>query len=259
MFYVYEWFVVETNEVIYVGKGTNNRYKVKKHNRMFDDMIRRIPCDSRIVKVFDNEKDAFEYEAIYISGLKEKGQCVCNINKGGSGGNVEWWTEERKKEYSEKNVMKSEKQKNRMRENNPMKKKEISKRVAEQKKRSVIIDGVFYSGLIDAASACNVTAATIFMWCKRGYNTKGNPCRYANEAQKQYKFHIGSSKEVFVGEMSFPSVKAAAKHLNVWPETLIRNIKRNRPCKGYLCRYGNQQPSCEKTSKSITEGSTTNG
>ena len=26
-FYVYEWYNVETNEIFYVGKGCNNRYK----------------------------------------------------------------------------------------------------------------------------------------------------------------------------------------------------------------------------------------
>ena len=26
-YYVYEWFIVDTNEVFYVGKGKGNRYK----------------------------------------------------------------------------------------------------------------------------------------------------------------------------------------------------------------------------------------
>lgn len=53
MYYVYEWFIVETGEVIYVGKGTGRRYKVRKHNRLFNEMIRRFECDSRIVKEFE--------------------------------------------------------------------------------------------------------------------------------------------------------------------------------------------------------------
>ena len=40
MFYVYEWFVKETGEVFYVGKGIKNRYKVKKHNKFFNDFIK---------------------------------------------------------------------------------------------------------------------------------------------------------------------------------------------------------------------------
>ena len=39
MFYVYEWFIVETNFVFYVGKGCRNRYKVRKHNKLFNYII----------------------------------------------------------------------------------------------------------------------------------------------------------------------------------------------------------------------------
>ena len=55
MYYVYEWYVIETNEVFYVGKGTRNRYKVKKHNKFFNDFISRQNCDSRIIKTFKKE------------------------------------------------------------------------------------------------------------------------------------------------------------------------------------------------------------
>lgn len=32
-FYVYEWYVVDIDEVIYVGKGTGNRYKQTNRNK----------------------------------------------------------------------------------------------------------------------------------------------------------------------------------------------------------------------------------
>ena len=86
MYYVYEWFIVDTNEVIYVGKGSNKRYKVRKHNRFFNDMIKKYKCESRIIKRFKNEEDAFNYEYKRINELREIGQCVCNIYDGGFGG-----------------------------------------------------------------------------------------------------------------------------------------------------------------------------
>ena len=55
MFYVYEWYVVESGEIFYVGKGTRNRYKVRKHNKFFNDFITRYNCDSRIIKEFKTE------------------------------------------------------------------------------------------------------------------------------------------------------------------------------------------------------------
>ena len=50
MFYVYEWFIKETNEIIYVGKGCRNRYKCLQHNRIFKEFIKRFNCESRIIK-----------------------------------------------------------------------------------------------------------------------------------------------------------------------------------------------------------------
>ena len=129
MFYVYEWFIKENDEVIYVGKGCRRRYKVTKHNKFFNDMIKRFDCDSRIIKEFDNEKDAFSYEYERITELKAKGQCVCNIYEGGCGGTTDWWTEDKKQWYSEHNVMKNEAQRKRMSENNPMKNKSVALKV----------------------------------------------------------------------------------------------------------------------------------
>ena len=67
MYYVYEWFNTDTQEVFYVGKGIHKRYKVKKRNKAFNDYIKNNNCDSRIVKYFTSEKDAFEFEYVYIN------------------------------------------------------------------------------------------------------------------------------------------------------------------------------------------------
>ena len=99
-FYVYEWFIKESGTIFYVGKGCNNRYKVRKHNKLFNYILEHNECESRIIKNFDNEKDAFEYEYIRINELWKQGQCKANIYKGGMGGTVDWWTPELKEKYS---------------------------------------------------------------------------------------------------------------------------------------------------------------
>ena len=91
MYYVYEWFNTKTNEIFYVGKGTKKRYKDRKRNSDFNDYIKNNNCDSRIIKYFENEKDAFEFEYIYINQLKSIGQCKCNLHCGGAGGSGEFW------------------------------------------------------------------------------------------------------------------------------------------------------------------------
>ena len=178
MFYVYEWYIIDTNEIIYVGKGCRNRYKVTKHNKMFNEMIKRYKCKSRIVKNFDIEKDAFEYEFIRINELRAKNQCVCNIYNGGAGGTVSWWNDEKKKQYSINNVMKSEKQRERMKKNNPMSNPEIAEKTNGQKRIPVIIDGKKYISLKQASIELGVVPDTIRQWCKKGHNTNGIKCEF---------------------------------------------------------------------------------
>ena len=137
-FYVYEWFIVETNEIFYVGKGCRNRYKVKKHNSVFNYILKHNNCESRIIKFFDEEKDAFEYEYLRVKELKQKGQCKANIYQVGLGGTINWRDEKNKEKYSKYNIMKSEDQRKRMSESNPMKNIEVKKRVIEKNSKKLL-------------------------------------------------------------------------------------------------------------------------
>lgn len=187
MYYVYEWFIVDTGEIFYVGKGTKLRYRVRKHNRFFNDFIKRYKCDSRIIKHFDTESEAFEYEYIRVNELKAIGQCVCNIYEGGLGGTDSWWTDEKRKEYSEKNVMKSEEQRKRMSENNPMKNADVAKRVASKKTRPVTIGDTTYASVKEAAKDKGVITETIRKWCIKGVNSQGEKCMYTDGKIWTYK------------------------------------------------------------------------
>lgn len=264
MFYVYEWYIKNSGEIIYVGKGCHNRYKVTKHNRLFDEMIKRYQCTSRIIKYFDSEKEAYAYEYQRVNELKTIGQCVCNINKGGAGGTVDWWTDEKRKLYSEHNVMRSENQRQRMSLCNPMRNDETKRKVASKKIKPVIINGKEYSSPTFAAKLLNVCVATIYSWCKRGYDTWGNACKYKNEQQKSFppikKTHPKATthRAVIIDGIKFDTVKDGANYIGVWAETLIRAIKSSRKCKNHICEYDNQQPSYTNIDNSSVEGSTTN-
>lgn len=266
MFYVYEWFIVETEEIFYVGKGCRDRYKSKSHrNRLFDEFIKRFNCSSRIIKYFESEDSAFAYEKERISKLKEQGLCVCNLDGGGTGGVNFVWTDEMRQYKSRYNPMKAKNQRERMSEKNPMKNPDVAKKNGKAKGRPVIINGITYSGLKVAAAEIGVCEFSILTWCKRGYDTNGNPCRYADEPQKDYpdlkKTHpkVTTPKPVIVDEVRYETVKDAAEAIGVWSESIIRAIKSGRKCKGHICRYDNQQPSRGKSDNSTTEGSTTNG
>ena len=78
-FYVYKWFNTETNEVFYIGKGCNNRYKeVSKRNKDFLEYYNNNPCQSEIIEYFKTEEEAFKKEHELIQQYRSKGQAQTN-------------------------------------------------------------------------------------------------------------------------------------------------------------------------------------
>lgn len=74
-YYVYEWYIEETNEIFYVGKGTGNRVtSMKNRNSYFKNIRKKYNCNYRILKYFQNENDAYNYELKRGLELKEIGQ-----------------------------------------------------------------------------------------------------------------------------------------------------------------------------------------
>ena len=63
-FYVYEWFIKETGEIFYVGKGRKNRYK-KLHERAYEaEKIKiKFKTDSRFVAKSLSEDEAIQLES----------------------------------------------------------------------------------------------------------------------------------------------------------------------------------------------------
>jgi len=241
MYYVYEWFIEETGEVIYVGKGTRNRYKVRKHNRFFNDMIRRYKCSSRIVKEFENEDDAFKYEFDRVVELKCKGQCVCNINPGGSGGETKWWTEDRRKWYSENNVMKSKEQRERMSVNNPMKNKEIARVVGEKHGRKICVEDKVYNSLREVSEAYNMSPQAFFYWLKRGYTNDHERCYYYGENPRELQildYHYNKvKKRVIIDGIEYESINAGARAIGSSGSWLLRSLRDGKQVKGHTCKY----------------------
>lgn len=244
MYYVYEWFIVETGEVIYVGKGTRNRYKVRKHNRFFNNMIKSFKCDSRIVKMFENEKDAFEYEYERIFELKSKGQCSCNIYNGGFGGTTSWWDNDRKEWYSKNNVMKSIKQRKRMSDNNPMKNHETARIVGEKHSKAVIVNSIEYKSVKDVMNKYGVSSETIQTWCRKGINSYGEICRYKGQEQKIYtakRYNKGGCRELIYRDKIYESPIDLSKELGICNGTVCRWAKRGFDPEGNICRYSDDK------------------
>ena len=86
-YYVYEWYNVDTDEVFYIGKGTNNRYsQITGRNKFFTDYYNTHNCKSRIILENLSEKDAFELEIETIKWYKENTDYrLTNQTDGGDG------------------------------------------------------------------------------------------------------------------------------------------------------------------------------
>ncbi len=239
MYYVYEWYIVNTKEVIYVGKGTNNRYRVKKHNKFFNDMISRYECESRIIKEFKTEKEAFAYEFERINELKKIGQCVCNIHNGGFGGTTEWWTDEIRERYSTHNAMLSKKQRERMSKNNPMKNKKIAEKVNSKKRIPIIIGDVVYPSISDVTKVYNVSRATVNGWIIRGETPNGLFCGYKNgERNNAYRHrNDGKKRPVLYKGKTYSSSTEMGLEIGIAQTTAARWCRQGRDSYGNPCRY----------------------
>jgi hypothetical protein len=100
-FYVYEWFINDTLEVFYVGKGKGKRRFVKGRNRFFNNVIKKYNCSVRLVECHLTEQQAFELEQDRIAELRAIGQAKCNITDGGEGSSGLVHSEESKKKIGQ--------------------------------------------------------------------------------------------------------------------------------------------------------------
>lgn len=254
MFYVYMWFIKDTNEVFYIGKGCRRCYETSRRNEIFKEIYNQNDCDVKIIKYFEDEQDALDYEHQLILEYRKLGQAQANIDDGGKGGLSFIWTDKMREYKSKYNPMKDLRQRQRMSDENPMKNPEIAKRVGMKHRKAVIIDGQEYSCAQEAANVYNVSKETITHWCKIGCNSKKQICYYKNQEplDKNIDFniakpHIGSHS-VYVDDIYYPSIMEAAKANHFSYSRFSSALKEGRTTyKNHSCRYADQQPSQENS------------
>lgn len=240
-FYVYEWFNVKTSEIFYVGKGCNKRATSLSHrNKLFKKYISENQCDYRIAKHFENEDDAFNYEHKRIIELKKIGQATCNLDYGGVGGCNFVWTSEMREYKSQYNPMKSLSQRERMKNKNPMKNKEINEKVAQSIRKPVIIGGIEYKSVREAAKTNGVSEGIIITWCKKGVNDKLQPCKYKNKEQVEFigkRYNKGCCKPLLYKGKYYESPIDVARELNISNSTVCLWAKKGFDANGNPCKY----------------------
>lgn len=102
-YYVYIWFIKDTNEVFYVGKGKGRRYKyIYGRNKFFIDMYNSHNCD--VEKLYENltESEAFQKEQETIKWYKENTNFRLTNQTDGGEGSSGWVPSEEFKEKQSK-------------------------------------------------------------------------------------------------------------------------------------------------------------
>jgi hypothetical protein len=77
-YYVYEWFIKETERVFYVGKGKGSRYKQDK-NDLFVKIKNNFDCDVRFVKEGLSEYEALVLEEEWMQKRSNEGHILANV------------------------------------------------------------------------------------------------------------------------------------------------------------------------------------
>lgn len=240
MFYIYEWFNINTNEVFYVGKGIYNRYKVKNRNKKFNEYIQNNECNVRIIEYYDNELMCFKKEEELIKKYKSIGQCQCNCDFGGCGGVKTYWTKEMIEKMSKQNPMKSIEQRRRMSKNNPMKNPNIAKIVGEKHSKPFYIGDNKFNNLKQASEYYKVSSSTVSYWIKKGKNSKGEKCYHINKVIQP----ILPNKEkcyILFRNKQFNSIRELSEKEKIPYRTIENWLKKGFSSKGEYIRYSNDE------------------
>ncbi len=245
LFYVYEYYIISTNTVFYVGKGTGNRYKsIWNRTDSFKKIIEEHPRDYnvRIVKYFKDENDAFSFENELITFYRdEKKINLCNKDYGGLGGVAGVWTEEKREYQSIHNPMKAEEQRERMRLNNPSFKRETWINKAIRNNSIIYFYNKEYYTVKEFCQTWDISTSTFFEnwkenlnkiqeWIPTPQNSEGP---FTEEEKllitkkliqdtwsKKPKYERGKSIKLF--NVEYSSIQQASDTLKIGRDTILR-------------------------------------
>lgn len=80
MYYVYIHKLKQTDEVVYCGKGSNQRFRdYNSRNNEHLSLMKSGQLDYVILEFFDNEEDAYKIEEKITEQYKQSSQCKFNI------------------------------------------------------------------------------------------------------------------------------------------------------------------------------------
>lgn len=97
-YYTYAHYTADTNELFYIGKGSNKRaWETAHRNLYWKRKVSKHGLNVKILAYWVNENDSFEHEKFLISTFKNLGMSLCNLTDGGEGLSGHVFSEKHKK------------------------------------------------------------------------------------------------------------------------------------------------------------------
>lgn len=78
-YYVYEWYIKDSGEIFYIGKGKGKRVSNKRKNYFFNQIVNNFDCAYRIVKEELTEYEALVHEEKLMQKRYKEGYILANI------------------------------------------------------------------------------------------------------------------------------------------------------------------------------------
>jgi hypothetical protein len=102
MFYVYQHLRLDNNTPFYIGKGCKDRaWRKKRNNIGWNNIVNKVGFKIEILKYFEDENQAIEYEHNLINEYRKQNIELVNQTKYSSGGTKWSYTDEIKYKQSQ--------------------------------------------------------------------------------------------------------------------------------------------------------------
>jgi len=221
-YYIYYWFNKDkNNEVVYIGKGKENRYLVSHRNIYFNRTYEKYNLYPVIMINNLNEQEAFELEREHISFWKNRKQAKTNLHEGGYGGNVFKYYPEGKKKMIGKNRLSNSGRNNAM----FMKDWRIFSTPDKIKLHKINCSIGQKKRFNDPMARKKISEANI----KRWQNEENRKNYNLNNSRRWHQFDLNGNYL-----KTFSNLGEVLQHINmIGHGTLFKNERLKKPYKGY--------------------------
>ena len=217
-FYVYVHRKATNKEIFYVGKGKNNRYKVKcGRSKSWEDVVKKHGLICEIVVECIDEDLALLIECELVDLLLSSGVNLSNITKGGNGSlsnpSEETRKKQRKAKLGKKQGLKHAQKSRTAKVGKKQPRSAVDYVIGLKKKKVINSNGDIYPSATEAAKTLKLSQGNVSM-CARGERREAGGLAWSYDITSTPKLEKRTLK--CSNGMRFESVVDASKWVKKW-------------------------------------------